>query len=465
MKMMKLSILRLATLAAAMLATTTLAGCATVDPRGAFESTREHLAGRHPGEAVWLRLDGEEAADRRAAEILAAPLSPDAAAELALLRHPSLQATLEELGIAQADLAQATRLANPGVSFTALDGDGASQRTVAVFADLADWLVRPLRRRVAAAELERVKLDVGRALLDAAAEARRALLRYQAAEQIAGRAAEIDEVERAAADYAAALFAAGNLTALERAAAEAGWAESRAELRRARAETARYREAAALAMGLPGTQAWSAAAGLPPPPEAELDAAALEQTAVDSRLDLAAGRWAVDVLDRALALHERTRRLPLGAELGVESEREVDGTRLTGPTVEVRLPLFDTGKASSARLTAELARARWQLAALEAQARSEVRRGAADLAAAREVHLLYRDGVLPLRREILDQTLRQTNQMLTGTFELLDARRREIEAEQRSLEALADYWEARVELERAVGGPLPRATVPQENRR
>ncbi len=444
------SLQQLVTPPVAALAALALNACATVDPRGALQTTRDDLAGRHPGEVVWLRLDGEQAAAQRAREILTAPLTADDAAELALLRNPALQATLEELGIAQADLAQATRLGNPGVSFASIEGGGERQRTFAVVADVVDWLVQPLKRKVAAAELERARLEVGRAILDAVAEARRALVSLQAAEQVAGRLARIEEIERAAADYADALFAAGNLTALERAETRAEWAEARAEANRAGAEATRRREAVSLALGLAPDQTWSAEAELPPAVSGTLDVAALEDAALAARFDLAAGRWAVEALARALALKKRTRWLPLAADLGVETEREGDGARLTGPVIELRLPLFDTGKASAARLEAELARARWQLAALEATARSEVRQAAADVVAAAELHRLYRDEVLPLRREILDRTLSEYNQMLIGTFDVLRARRQEIEVEQRAGEALAEYWLARVELERAV---------------
>jgi outer membrane protein TolC len=44
--------------------------------------------------------------------------------------------------------------------------------------------------------------------------------------------------------------------------------------------------------------------------------------------------------------------------------------------------------------------------------------------------------------------------MITGTFDLLLARRGEVEAERRAAEALADYWEAHYELELTVGKPL-----------
>jgi cobalt-zinc-cadmium efflux system outer membrane protein len=162
----------------------------------------------------------------------------------------------------------------------------------------------------------------------------------------------------------------------------------------------------------------------------------------------------VDALGRALALTRRTRLAPLGIEVGVEREREPDGVDLTGPVLELRLPLFDTGKASVARLESELARARWQLAALEGQARSEVRERLAELAAGRELVALHREVLLPRRREVLQGTLLEHNQMVVGTFDVLVARQREIAAEAGAVEALADYWTAWYELERAVGVPL-----------
>jgi outer membrane protein TolC len=439
-----------------------LCGCATTDPSGAFEDTRELVAGRHPGELRWLRDDeARAAAGKRLRELLAEPLTAEAAAEVALLRNAALQAELETLGIAQADLAQATRPANPGVSFTALSGDGESRRTAGVVAGLVDWLVLPLRRRLAEAELEHTRLEVGRAVLETAAAARLALLAYQASEELAERLALAAEIDQAAAEYADALYGAGNLTALERAASAAAAAESRAEARRARAEADRWRERAALALGLGSGEAWSARRGVPAPAGGVADPARLEEAAVADRLDLAAARWAEESLERALTLRRRTRLFPAGIEIGVERERE-GGVTLTGPVVELRLPLFDTGKASVARLESELGRARWQRAALEAAVRSEVRRRAADLETAGELVEIYRDSVLPLRREVVQRTLAEVNQMIAGTFDLLAARRAEVAAERRAVEARADYWQARFELELALGGPLPAPDPPDD---
>jgi cobalt-zinc-cadmium efflux system outer membrane protein len=440
-----------------------LAGCATADPRGAFDATAGLVAGRHPGE---LAFRPDSAAEARLAarrdELLAAPLTAEGAVELALAGNPFLRARLEELGVAQADLAQASRLANPGVGFARLSGDGERQTSAHLAADVVDWLTQPLRTKVAVAELERTKLEVGDAILELALEARRAFHGYQAAAQLASRLEQIAAIDRAAAEFAAALRRAGNATALELAGVEASLAETRAELARGRAEAARRREQVARVSALAADAPWSAAPLGAPEPVA-LEPAALADAAARQRLDLAAARWNVDAVARALALRRRTRFFPVGVELGVERERETDGVRLTGPTVELRLPVFDTGKASVARLESELARARWQLAGVEAVARSEVREKAGDLAAAAELAALYRDALLPRRLEVLDGTLREYNAMLVGVFDLLTAKRLEIEAEKGALDALAAYWVARAELERALGGPIPapRAADPE----
>jgi cobalt-zinc-cadmium efflux system outer membrane protein len=55
---------------------------------------------------------------------------------------------------------------------------------------------------------------------------------------------------------------------------------------------------------------------------------------------------------------------------------------------------------------------------------------------------------------VLEQTLREYNQMLVGTFEVLIAKQEEIEAEKRHLEAVAGAWTARLELARALGTML-----------
>jgi cobalt-zinc-cadmium efflux system outer membrane protein len=373
------------------------------------------------------------------------------------LNEPNLRATLERVGIAQADLAQASRLANPsfGTAWLNEEGGPGTQTTLHFGVDLFDWLVQPLRKKVAEGELERIKLEVGQAILDTASQARAALVRSRAADQLAARLATVEQIEKAAADYTLALHEAGNVDALALAQARASWAQARADLTQARLEAIRGREEVHRALGLWGSQTqWTSPRELPPPPESEALPPNLETLAIARRLDVSAARWAVDAVGRALALKAGTRFFPAGLEIGVETEKEIDGTRITGPTLSLEIPIFDTGAASVARLEAEHRRVRWQLEALAVVVRSEVREQRASLQAHRDLALFYGTEVLPLRKTALELTLRHYNMMLKGTYDVLFARQREVDAQRRYVEALRDYWLARLSLERAVGGEL-----------
>ena len=61
-----------------------------------------------------------EAGQASVKKLLAAPLTADAAVQIALINNRGLQATYAELGIAEADVVQAGRLRNPGFSFARL---------------------------------------------------------------------------------------------------------------------------------------------------------------------------------------------------------------------------------------------------------------------------------------------------------------------------------------------------------
>src|SRR5688572_31413757 len=91
-----------------------LSGCARVPREAGFSDVRKTVEQRTGQQVHWNQ--GSEA-DQRAAqsvrELLAAELTADAAVQIALLNNQSLQATYEDLGIAQAELVEAGLLRNP----------------------------------------------------------------------------------------------------------------------------------------------------------------------------------------------------------------------------------------------------------------------------------------------------------------------------------------------------------------
>jgi cobalt-zinc-cadmium efflux system outer membrane protein len=207
-------------------------------------------------------------------------------------------------------------------------------------------------------------------------------------------------------------------------------------------------------LGLWGKQtSWKAEEGLPELPEKELPLENLESLAVSQRLDLAASRNQAQTIATAWQLKSTTRFLP-GVTVGVDTERDTSGQRVTGPTLSLEIPLFDQGQPALAKLAAQYRQAQRSFEALAVNVRSEVREARDALIAARDAAEYYEKVLLPQRQRVLRETLLHYNAMQKGNYELLAAKEREQIAERGYVEALRDYWIARAELEKVVGGKL-----------
>src|SRR5207237_9882296 len=85
--------------------TVALFGCAHVDPNPAFRELANTVHLRTGKRVQWNRGTAEDAqAQAAVASLLSRPLTADSAVQIALLNNRNMQATYEELGIAQADL-------------------------------------------------------------------------------------------------------------------------------------------------------------------------------------------------------------------------------------------------------------------------------------------------------------------------------------------------------------------------
>src|SRR5881396_1972537 len=93
------------------------AGCTTTNPNAAFNQLGETVADRTGERLRWLRDGPENEEIARAIEaLLHTNLTAQSTVAITLLNNCALQAEFEELGISQADLAQASRLRNPSFS-------------------------------------------------------------------------------------------------------------------------------------------------------------------------------------------------------------------------------------------------------------------------------------------------------------------------------------------------------------
>lgn len=444
----------------ALLGAVGVSGCATVDPSAAFIDVGTKVRERSGEDARFIRSPAEALQIEGVVRgLLKDELSADAAARVALINNRDLQATLQDLGIAQADLAQASRISNPHLSgFVRFPNQAPNGRNfeVSLVQDFLDILIQPLRKKFAAAQLEATKLRVGHELIRTMADTKVAFFTLAAREQLAGRLALILDIEQTAVAFARRQSSAGNINTLELLNHEAAASEAAMAVAMTRVEARRDRERLNRLMGLwgPDTE-WRIAPGLPPVPKEEITTERLESLAISNRLDIEAARWGVETVGRALALKQKTRYFPIGINVGISHEKDTDGQRVMGPSLDIQLPIFDTGKASIARLKAEYERAQRQLEALAINTRSEVREARDAMLAAREVKERYETVLLPQRVRILEETTLHYNMMLKGAYDLLLAKQAEVTAERGYVDAWRDYWIARTELERALGGRLP----------
>ncbi|MHB1846670.1 MAG: TolC family protein [Deltaproteobacteria bacterium] len=445
--------------------------CASAPNDSGFGDVHRVVADRLGQDAHWREAADGEAERAIAAKVdalLAKPLTERSAVALALLENQRLQATFEELGIARADLVQAGLLQNPvlggavgfPVGLSALIALDAS-----LTQDLLSIVYLPLRRRVAQARLAAAQERVTAAIFDLARETRDDYFRALEAEQAAKLMALVSQGADAAAGLALRQTEAGDADRLSLS-VQQGFAEE-ARLAWARAEEARLlsRERLSARMGVWGKNVdWTLAGELPGLPAAEAPLDGLETLAVSQRFELEAARREISALSAADALVRTTRFLP-SLSVGVEGGRDPENYRTLGPSLSLELPLFDQGQARLERLQAEERSGEARLLARAVEIRAEVRAARDRLLASRGIAERYRTVIVPLQRQIVAQLGRRYDAMLAGVYDLVRAKRSELQAYQGYLESVRDYWVARADLERAIGGPLPSTTPSQEHSR
>jgi cobalt-zinc-cadmium efflux system outer membrane protein len=441
------------------LAPTLLAGCTSISPQSAFQSVQGEVSAQTGLQVVWNQDTADDRqAQESARQILARPLDAGDAVRIALLNNPDLQATFEEIGISQADLVQAGLLHNPTLMASWRFPDRPPSITdteYSLAADFLDLVMIPIKTKIAQSNLEQTELRIDQQVLELVTQVKTAFYTYQADVQLDGRLRLIGQADQAAADLAQAQQQAGNTTNLDLADKQAQFATAHVYLADAQMEKISARERLNRLMGLDGAETdWKSVPSLPPLPDHEPPLALLESVALAQRRDLVSMKRGVDAFGMALALKTNSRFLPTTISVGVDTEKNPDGQRVTGPTLDLTLPIFDQGQGEVAKLSAQYRMAQRQLRSRAIQVQSQVREARETLKADRDLVDFYKKTVLPLDIQIVNQSQLQFNAMQKNTFDLFVARQQELEAEKNYIGAWRDYWIARAELEQAVGGRI-----------
>jgi outer membrane protein, heavy metal efflux system len=434
-------------------------GCATRPPDAGFDDVR-NVANQRSGHSVrWNQNTADDKAVATSLEaILAHELTIDQVVQIALLNNRNLQATFEELGIAQADLVQAGLLKNPVLDASIRFPDGGVGKNNIEFnvaENFIDLLMLPMRKRVAAANLELTKFRVENEVIDLASETESAFYSLQASQQLAELRHTAFEAAETSLNAAQRIHDAGNSTDLDLATEQVQHEQAKLDLAQQQSMTVLSRERLNVLMGLWGAQTqWTIASRLPDPPADGPAVDDLERFALSQRLDLAASRQQITVAAQSLGI-TKPFALISDAEIGIDTERDTDGRWVTGPNVSLPIPLFDQGQGRIAKLLAELRQAQDRYHAQTVEIRSQVRSTWSQMQTAYSRAEQIRTVILPLRQKIVEQMQLHYNGMLVGVFQLLTARQQQVEAGRAYVDALHEYWTARVNLTKQLGGRLP----------
>jgi outer membrane protein, heavy metal efflux system len=436
----------------ALLATSLVASACASVPRDAGVADLRQAVSARTGQTIEWSAQPSAADDPRVRTLLQGELTADNAVAVAVANSPRLQATLAELGVARADLLQASIVRNP--LFEAelrFPRDPFRPFELRVAQTLVDLVQLPRRRALGRAAFDAATLRITSEVVRFAADVRAQHAELLAASQRVAMSRLNVEAARAAAELAQRQHDVQNITDLDLENEQAQYEQAKLDAAREEQRLLIARETLIRAMGLrDASVGWRLPAAFPPLPAEEQDQQQLEQLAATRRLDIDLARREVQIARQQVPM---PRLVALG-DITVDAhyQRDANGARTVGPGIEVPIPIFNTGPPARSRAEAEYLRAAHTLNALLAESSSQLRAARATVAEARARVEYYRDVILPRRARIVELTKLEHNAMLVGPFQLLQAKQSETEARRDFIDAQRDYWSARNDLDRVLNG-------------
>jgi len=431
-------------------------GCIAQD--AGYADVRHGVRDRAGIDVKWRAVDSSsESAAAETQALLARPLTADSAVRVAVLNNHDVQAAFEELGVARARLVSAVAVPNPELEGRIGFVRGSEPEYAVVATEsLSELMWLPLRESAARAELDVAKLRVVGRVLDFVFAVKVAFYEQEAAERILALTRTTRDAAEASYEAALRLHEAGNIPDLDFITQQALREESQtaaddAELERARAEGRLASLLGVATFRIAPSEEGASTSALP---ATELDLAQLSGRALNRSLDVEMARREAYAASKRASLARAEGVVP-DLRGGFEAERLTGEPWALGPVAALRLPLFYQGQGEVAEAEARMRRATETRAALLDRVGREAKLAGDRLLAARRRVTRYESVILPLRRRIVEETLLRYNAMGVGVFQLLQARRDQVEAELRYARSVRDYFVARTEVELLLSGRLP----------
>jgi outer membrane protein TolC len=424
-----------------------LSGCATTTAEQGFQKAAALAEPYAAAKPTWIKSDEERAALRGAVEeLIAQPLSVDDAVKLGLLNNRGLQGDYAEIGLAASDLAQASRLPNPGFSFKRLSRDDDLDIERQFSLNLLGVLTLPVARSIEERRFEQAQFKAAGDITGYVSDVRQAWYRAVATQQMAAYVEQIKEAAEVRVEYARKLRGVGSWSSLDYMRQQLFYAEMIARIAGARRMATQERERLARLLGLWGSDLdFKLPDRLPDVPERAEDSGDIEVRAMTDRFDIRMGKAEIAGLAKSMGLTKATRFVNV-LETSYFRNSATSRPRQTGYEISIEVPLFDWGDAKVARAEYTYMQAVDRLADLAVRVRSDVRETYIDYRTAHDLALHFQKEILPLRQQMADETVLRFNGMLISVFELIADARDQVSTVVSAIEAQREFWLAETNL-------------------
>jgi len=434
-----------------------LSGCATFSPDGGMTVVANVAEATIQKDLVSIRTEGDaQRANAAMQGLLRSGLTVDTAVQVALLNNRGLQASYNELALAEADLVGDSLPPNPTFAISRIAGNGALEIERQVVGDILGLATLPFRSEIARQRFQKAQLRAAEDTLRLAAEVRRSYYRAVAANELVGLLTDAKSTAESTAQLAEKLGQTGSLNKLDQAREQVFYAETTADLATLRQNATNSRERLIRLLGL-----WDGDAGirlpqkLPVLPRQPLSLPRIEVDAVAHRIDLQIARIELGALARSLNLTEATRFVTMLDVAGIDRKtRDPDNPpfRERGFDIQFQIPVFDGGEVRVRQATETYNQAFNLLTEKAVNVRSEARDAYRVYRSTYDIAGHYQREVLPMRKIISDEMQLRFSSMQVDVFALLTEARQRIAAFRAAIEAKRDFWLAQSELKTAVNG-------------
>lgn len=430
-----------------------LAGCSSFSADGGFGRVADAARADIHHEVSWPRSADERAKVQAQIEgLLAHPLGPEDAVQVALLSNHALQAAFQELGISEADLVQSGRLPNPRFTLRHADGGGFSDIEETLTFNVLALVTTPYRHAAERRRFAQIQDATVIQIVRLADRVRSAYYTSLAARDSLKYAWQVKSAAETAGEIAHRMLGAGNWNRIDQYRQQNFANEALQRLARAEFEddTARTELNRLLGIAEGGPQI-ELPAHLPALPENYSESPIEDQAIMQNRIDLKVLRARMDELARRLELTRATRVMDV-LDVGPARVREgaADPPRESGYELSFEVPIFDTGGARVRKAEALYAQSVEQFAQAALDARAQIHVAVSRYRTAYTLASRQHDDIMLIAKRTTAQDLLRYNASQISVFDLLADARAQIESVDLATQTLRDFWIAKSHLDAAL---------------